>query len=349
MADLSSHLSRPHPLTESNSPHSPVLLEMSMDEVHDSEPLDVNLTGPVVNVSRDGIRRGPGEAAAYGGTTSSVATNSSSTATTAPATWMPVSGSTSACLPQAATTSRLQTKIRPSIPESEGLTPGAYQVHGRALGTNHTLRQQIDQARSPYDQNTDQSRVPPERRVTNIPVSDSHIPPELRSQSNSTVSPVLQASNSEIAGTTTPGQPSDALSTQPSGNNDPNIDTDAKRFNRRHMYWLAGIALVIACIGAVVGIGVSLQRSDSPATLPPALPTVSKGVLVELIQSRSPTTSFVNSTSAQSQALEWMLSDPYTLTLEQDARLVQRFALVTLWYSTHAATGATNDMTASAG
>ena len=35
------------------------------------------------------------------------------------------------------------------------------------------------------------------------------------------------------------------------------MDTDAKRFNRRHMYWLAGIALVIAYIGAVVGIDVS--------------------------------------------------------------------------------------------
>ena len=104
--------------------------------------------------------------------------------------------------------------------------------------------------------------------------------------------------------------------------------------------------MLIACIGAVVGIVVSLQKS---ATLLFALPTVSKGILVELIQSGSSTTSFVNSTSTQSQALEWMLSDPYTLTLEQDARLMQRFALVTLWYSTHAAIGSTNDMTASAG
>ena len=147
-----------------------------------------------------------------------------------------------------------------------------------------------------------------------------------------------------------PNQPPDAQCSLPSSNNDPSIDTDAKNVNRRVMYWLAGIALLFTCIGAVVGIVVSLQKSEKPATLPPASPTVSsKGVLVELIQSRSPTTSFVNSTSAQSQALEWMLSDPYTLTLGQDDRLVQRFALVTLWYSTNGAIWSTDDTTYSVG
>ena len=123
------------------------------------------------------------------------------------------------------------------------------------------------------------------------------------------------------------------------------MDADAKCVNRRVVYWVAGIALLVACIGAVVGIVVSLQKSEKPATLPPASPNVLKGVLVELIQSRSPTTSFVNSTSAQSQALEWMLSDPYTLTLEQDDRLVQPFALVTLWYSTNGAIWSTDNTT----
>jgi hypothetical protein len=109
--------------------------------------------------------------------------------------------------------------------------------------------------------------------------------------------------------------------------------------------WLGSHCSAIACIGAAVGIIVSLQKADSPATLPSALLTVSKVVLVELVQSRSPTTSFVNSTSAQSQALEWMLSDPYTLTLEQDDRLVQPFALVTLWYSTNGAIWSTDNTT----
>ena len=108
----------------------------------------------------------------------------------------------------------------------------------------------------------------------------------------------------------------------PAGAHTSNGGADAERFKRCHMYWLAGIILLIACIGAVVGIVVSLQKSDSPATLPvdfpSASPTFFEGLLVELIQSRSPTTSFVNSTSAQSQALDWMLSDPYTLTIEDD-------------------------------
>ena len=87
-----------------------------------------------------------------------------------------------------------------------------------------------------------------------------------------------------------------------------NGGADAKRFKRRHMYWLAEFILLIACIGAVVGIVVPLQKSDSPATLPTdfpsASPTFFEGFMVELIQSRSPTTSFVNSISAQSRGLD---------------------------------------------
>ena len=327
------HLSSPRASTESD-PHRPVLLETSMDERHESEPLDVNLTGPVVNVSRDGSRR------PYGAAASSV--THSYTATPAPTNWMAVPGSTLASLPQATTTTLI--KIRPSITANEGPTPGAYQViDEEAVGSFPSWLQQPDQ-----NQNTSRSRVNPAMRVPNIPVSDSHIPPELRSQSNSTVPPVLQASNSEFT-PTTPGQLPDATCSRSSGNNGTNIDTDAKRVKRRVLYWLAGIALLIACIGAVVGIVVSLQKSDSPTTLPAdfpsASPTFSEGFLVELIQSKSPTTSFVNSTSAQSQALDWMLSDPYTLNLEQDARLVQRFALVTLWYSTNGAIWSSTDDT----
>jgi hypothetical protein len=138
-----------------------------------------------------------------------------------------------------------------------------------------------------------------------------------------------------------PVQESDVPCSLTSENNHTSIDTDDKCVNRRVIYWLAGVAFLIACVGAVVGIVVSLQKSDSPdprtTDFPSASPTVSEGFMVELIQSRSPATSFVNSSSAQSRALDWMLSDPYTLPLE-DTRLVQRFALATFWYSTHGAT-----------
>ena len=107
------------------------------------------------------------------------------------------------------------------------------------------------------------------------------------------------------------------------------------------MYILIGISVISVTVAIVLGVMLSTRPGSTSA------PTF--GVWVELIQSRSPTTSFVNPTSAQSQALEWMLSDPYTLNLEENARLVQRFALVTLWYSTNGATWSTDETTDSAG
>jgi Leucine-rich repeat (LRR) protein len=70
------------------------------------------------------------------------------------------------------------------------------------------------------------------------------------------------------------------------------------------------------------------------AAPPPFLPRES---MISLIQSRSTSTSFPDFPS-QSQALDWILSDPYSSDGNQwllsDDRLVQRFALATLYYST---------------
>ena len=353
------HLSR-HVSTESN-PHRPVLLEISTDETYDSEPLDDNLTGPGVNVSRDRNRR-PYETAASGGATS-FAGPVSNTSTTAPTTWMALAGSASASQPPTARLRSATTTIskeRSSIPTSEGPSPGAYRVHGRSFRASPiTGARPIDHMRSSNDHNTDQWRLPPEMRFSNTPVSDSNDPPELQFQANSAVPPELQVNNSGFTMWTegvTPDQPPDALFTLPlpSENSDPRIEIDVNCFKRHGIYWLVGIALLLVCVGAVIGIVVvvALQKSDSPATpqtnFPSASPTFSEGFLVEVIQSRSPTTSFLNSTSAQSRALGWMLSDPYTLTLE-DARLVQRFVIVTLWYSTNGATWATDNTNHSVG
>ena len=191
----------------------------------------------------------------------------------------------------------------------------------------------------PDEEPPDPPEVPVERDPHSYPGAHRVYGPE---RSSSNVSIESYGGLKERTEDAMPSQPPDALCSQPSENNDPNIDTDDKCVNRRVIYWLAGIALLIACVGAVVGIVVSLQKSDSPdprtTDFPSASPTVSEGFMVELIQSRSPATSFVNSSSAQSRALDWMLSsDPYTLPLE-DTRLVQRFALATFWYSTHGAT-----------
>jgi Leucine-rich repeat (LRR) protein len=63
-----------------------------------------------------------------------------------------------------------------------------------------------------------------------------------------------------------PSQPPDAqCSLPPSSSNDPSMDTDAKCVNRRVMYWVAGIALLLAIIATVVGIVVS---GDDPKDTP---------------------------------------------------------------------------------
>ena len=192
--------------------------------------------------------------------------------------------------------------------EAEGQTPGAYRVQAR--------------------------------RVRSFPVREFTTRTESATPGQPVISSAPVRQFTVRTGDAMPDQPVDALCTRTSENNDPSIDADSKCVNRRVIYWLAGVASLIACVGAVVGIVFSLQKSDSPdprtTDFPSASPTVSEGFMVELIQSRSPATSFVNSSSAQSRALDWMLSDPYTLPLE-DTRLVQRFALATFWYSTHGA------------
>jgi hypothetical protein len=54
-----------------------------------------------------------------------------------------------------------------------------------------------------------------------------------------------------------------------------------------------------------------------------------------LFQSVSPNTEFTNSSSPQSLALQWMLSDEYAKSSNlTDEFLIQRFVLATMWYST---------------
>ena len=73
-------------------------------------------------------------------------------------------------------------------------------------------------------------------------------------------------------------------------------------------------------------------RTTSPTT------PLQRESIISLIQSRSASTSFSDSSSPQSQSLDWILSDPFSLDGLSDDRFVQRFALATLWYSTNGTT-----------
>jgi Leucine-rich repeat (LRR) protein len=81
----------------------------------------------------------------------------------------------------------------------------------------------------------------------------------------------------------------------------------------------------ILLVVAIAGIGV---RSSTPAPVP-----LERDSMIALIQSRSASTTFFNSVSPQNKALDWILSDTYSSGGLSDDRLVQRFALATLYSS----------------
>ena len=109
---------------------------------------------------------------------------------------------------------------------------------------------------------------------------------------------------------------------------------------------IGAILLVVAILA--VGVGVGVRSSNTPASTPPPTPppttpnltpapTLAPGAppMIALIQLRSPSTTFPNSVSPQNQALNWILSDTYSSGGLSDDRLVQQFALATLYYSTN--------------
>ena len=239
----------------SNTRRPPVLLEMSMDEMDDSPPVDVNLTGPVVSVDRHARN-----------TSSNEAGTASSTSASAAASRIVVSGSTSAPLPPAQTT---VIKERVSATGSETQGPGAYEVQGRAIGSapvwirqfGRSARNLRTSARNlrpsarnlrpsarNLRRNNDQSHLPPEMRV---PVSDPNVPPELRAQANSSVPPELQGINSEQPEFGGPDQDEHNLYASVE------VAREAPTKNRK-LIWCAVLAIVVlGGVGAGVGVAVS--------------------------------------------------------------------------------------------
>ena len=98
---------------------------------------------------------------------------------------------------------------------------------------------------------------------------------------------------------------------------------------------ITGAILVVVAIAVGVVIGVSSSSSNSTPDPTPTPILSQRDSMISLIQSRSASTSFTNSSSPQSQSLDWVLSDAFSSDGLSDDRLVQRFALATLYYSTN--------------
>lgn len=136
------------------------------------------------------------------------------------------------------------------------------------------------------------------------------------------------------------------------------VDTSPRRGTKcltRWQYYIAGGVFLLIMIAAALGI-VFLVRPDksnptsaassevtfstptrAPAASPTARPTIPNALeanLISLIQLSSPSTTFTDPASPQSQALAWIMTDPISTEASSVKRMLQRFALATLWFST---------------
>ena len=76
---------------------------------------------------------------------------------------------------------------------------------------------------------------------------------------------------------------------------------------KRFMYILMGVSVISVIVAIVLGVTLSSRSSQSGTTPAPALTPSQRDSVITLIQSRSAAS---NSSSPQSQALDWMLADP---------------------------------------
>jgi len=122
------------------------------------------------------------------------------------------------------------------------------------------------------------------------------------------------------------------------------VATENESKTKKNVLIVGAILLAVA-----IAIGVGIGVSSSSSNLPPALPATTgpapsptlapvpleRDAIAALIQARSASTSFSDSSSPQSQSLDWILSDPFSSDGLSEDRLVQRFAMATLYYSTN--------------
>jgi Leucine rich repeat len=123
---------------------------------------------------------------------------------------------------------------------------------------------------------------------------------------------------------------------------DPQPPPDAVKTDRRRITWIILILVVIFLVlagGAVAATLLLLNRDNSdggsPTLSPASSPNISPEALTSLVLSVSPGTedALNNQDSPQSQALDWLETNPFLNTYSDERRL-QRFVLATLFYAT---------------
>lgn len=114
------------------------------------------------------------------------------------------------------------------------------------------------------------------------------------------------------------------------------------KVGRRRLIYGCGIVIVIALIVATA-VSLTLRRSNNagssqpssmPSSMPSTSPTFSSNGLVTLLSSASTDNGVALKTpgTAQSQALTWLVNQPFSGDYS-DSRLIQRYALATLYFA----------------
>mmetsp|Transcript_33779 Transcript_33779/g.50085 ORF Transcript_33779/g.50085 Transcript_33779/m.50085 type:complete len:1024 (-) Transcript_33779:245-3316(-) len=109
------------------------------------------------------------------------------------------------------------------------------------------------------------------------------------------------------------------------------VDSDIRSCKTTEALGVKACFLSVVALACIIPIAVLApsqgQSHDSPTH-------ERKSYYSSIIQARSPSTSFDTASSPQARALDWMVNDTYSTSLSDEDRLLQRFGLATLWYST---------------
>lgn len=120
------------------------------------------------------------------------------------------------------------------------------------------------------------------------------------------------------------------------------VSPQPKNTRRRLLFCLSIAALLLIALGISLGVYFGVRSSPEEPTQPTAppvhvVPTAAPSSTrqAQLLALLSPLSSLLDDDSSpQSLAFDWLLSDVYSEALSND-RLIQRFALATLWFSTN--------------
>jgi len=125
-------------------------------------------------------------------------------------------------------------------------------------------------------------------------------------------------------------------------------DLSWKRYRLSLMIGVFIVSVVITIVALTLPDKIKASSRTIPSDFPPTDPTTAiasssissfkpserENGRVSLIQSRMPSITFEDASSPQSKALRWMLDEDDSSAILDD-KWIQRFVLVTLWYSTN--------------